>query len=74
MYKFSSSRFKTRSEIELTRSKEEAKSAENRAKEAESKVRFMEAKLGTSANREKRVRWALVGVEVAHFCSSVAGR
>ena len=39
IYKYSSSRFKTRSEQENRRSQDEAKTAENRWKEAQSKAR-----------------------------------
>ena len=54
MYKFSSSRFRTRSEAEVTRAKDEAKIADSRAREAESKARQLENKLGTGGSRDAR--------------------
>ncbi|KAK2166514.1 hypothetical protein LSH36_38g03000 [Paralvinella palmiformis] len=53
-YKYSSSRFKNRSENEAMKAKEESKMADNRAKEAESKARNLETKLGDGATKEQR--------------------
>lgn len=39
LYKYSSNRFRTRSENEAKKAKEEAKIADNRAREAESKAK-----------------------------------
>ena len=55
MYRYSSARFKTRSEKETKKSQEEAKMADNKAKEAESKYRNLENKHGSDGNKTQRV-------------------
>lgn len=58
MYRYSSARFKTRSEAETKKAQDEAKAADNRAKEAESKYRNLENKYGTDGNKTQRVSLA----------------
>ncbi|XP_071093835.1 ATPase MORC2-like [Haliotis cracherodii] len=53
-YKYSSNRFKARSEHEAKRAMDEATSAENKAREAESKSKNLENKLGSSISRDQR--------------------
>lgn len=55
IYKYASSRFKTRSEVEVKRARHEAGQAEDRAREAESKARDAEKKYGTNpTNKDNR--------------------
>ncbi|PVD32722.1 hypothetical protein C0Q70_08167 [Pomacea canaliculata] len=54
LYKYSSNRFKTRTENEAKRAHDEALAADNKAKEAESKARNLEAKYGSSLNKDQR--------------------
>ncbi|KAL5016011.1 hypothetical protein ScPMuIL_005600 [Solemya velum] len=54
LYKYSSNRFRTRSENEAKKAKEEAKIADNRAREAESKAKNLENKHGHTTAKEHR--------------------
>ncbi|XP_062600244.1 ATPase MORC2-like isoform X1 [Saccostrea cucullata] len=54
MYKYSSNRFKARSEIEHQKAKEEAKQAEAKSREAESKAKFLENKYGDTVTKAQR--------------------
>ncbi|XP_041348981.1 ATPase MORC2-like [Gigantopelta aegis] len=54
LYKYSSNRFKTRSENEAKRAQDEALQAENKAKEAESKAKNLENKYGSSMSKDHR--------------------
>ncbi|ESP04127.1 hypothetical protein LOTGIDRAFT_224130 [Lottia gigantea] len=53
-YKYSSSRFKTRSENVARAAVESAKSADHKAREAESKAKNLEKKVGSSVARDAR--------------------
>ncbi|XP_043924181.1 ATPase MORC2 [Protopterus annectens] len=55
MYKYSSSRFKTRAEQEVKKAEHMAKIAEEKAREAESKARALELRLGGDVSREARI-------------------
>uniref|UniRef100_H0XJK5 CW-type domain-containing protein n=1 Tax=Otolemur garnettii TaxID=30611 RepID=H0XJK5_OTOGA len=55
MYKFTSSRFKTRAEQEVQKAEQAARIAEEKAKEAESKARALELRLGGDLTRDSRV-------------------
>eukprot|EP00105_Crassostrea_gigas_P018546 XP_011436703.1 PREDICTED: MORC family CW-type zinc finger protein 2-like [Crassostrea gigas] len=54
LYKYSSNRFKARSEIEHQKAKEEAKQAEAKSREAESKAKFLENKYGDAVTKAQR--------------------
>ncbi|XP_075685502.1 ATPase MORC2 isoform X2 [Rhinoderma darwinii] len=54
MYKYTSSRFKTRAEQEVKKAEHMAKIAEEKAREAESKARALESRLGEDVSRESR--------------------
>ncbi|KAK2834791.1 hypothetical protein Q7C36_015492 [Tachysurus vachellii] len=54
MYKYTSTRFKTRAEQEVKKADHLAKLAEEKAKEAESKARALELKLGNDLSKEAR--------------------
>ncbi|XP_042562791.1 ATPase MORC2 [Clupea harengus] len=54
VYKYTSTRFKTRAEQEVKKADHLAKIAEEKAREAESKARAMETKLGNDLSREAR--------------------
>uniref|UniRef100_A0AAR2IY15 CW-type domain-containing protein n=1 Tax=Pygocentrus nattereri TaxID=42514 RepID=A0AAR2IY15_PYGNA len=56
MYKYTSTRFKTRAEQEVKKADHLAKLAEEKAREAESKARALELKLGDDLSKEARVR------------------
>uniref|UniRef100_A0A6Q2YAJ0 CW-type domain-containing protein n=1 Tax=Esox lucius TaxID=8010 RepID=A0A6Q2YAJ0_ESOLU len=56
VYKYTSTRFKTRAEQEVKKADHLAKIAEEKAREAESKSLALEAKLGDDLSRESRVR------------------
>lgn len=59
LYQYSSSRFKTRAELDVAKSKEDAKNADFRAKEAESKAKHIESKEGVvSKNQRAELRKA----------------
>uniref|UniRef100_A0A6Q2XPY8 CW-type domain-containing protein n=1 Tax=Esox lucius TaxID=8010 RepID=A0A6Q2XPY8_ESOLU len=55
VYKYTSTRFKTRAEQEVKKADHLAKIAEEKAREAESKSLALEAKLGDDLSRESRV-------------------
>ncbi|XP_075391246.1 ATPase MORC2 isoform X1 [Tenrec ecaudatus] len=55
MYKYTSSRFKTRAEQEVKKAEHVARIAEEKAREAESKARALELRLGGDLTRESRV-------------------
>ncbi|KAM9495444.1 ATPase MORC2 [Clarias gariepinus] len=55
MYKYTSTRFKTRAEQEVKKADHLAKLAEEKAREAESKARALELKLGNDLSKEARV-------------------
>lgn len=55
MYKYSSNRFRTRSEQEANRADEEAKMAADKAREAESKAKNLENKCSSSFNKDLRM-------------------
>ncbi|NWS68902.1 MORC2 protein, partial [Crotophaga sulcirostris] len=55
MYKYMSSRFKTRAEQEVKKAEHIARIAEEKAHEAESKARALELRLGGDLTRESRV-------------------
>ncbi|XP_062848910.1 ATPase MORC2 [Trichomycterus rosablanca] len=55
MYKYTSTRFKTRAEQEVKKADHLAKLAEEKAREAESKARALELKLGSDLSKEARV-------------------
>ncbi|XP_028680468.1 ATPase MORC2 isoform X2 [Erpetoichthys calabaricus] len=55
MYKYTSTRFKTRADQEVKKSDHMAKIAEEKAREAESKSRALELKLGGDLSRESRI-------------------
>ncbi|KAK3558776.1 hypothetical protein QTP86_028701 [Hemibagrus guttatus] len=54
MYKYTSTRFKTRAEQEVKKADHLAKLAEEKAREAESKARALELKLGSDLSKEAR--------------------
>ncbi|KAI5627120.1 MORC family CW-type zinc finger protein 2 isoform X1, partial [Silurus asotus] len=54
MYKYTSTRFKTRAEQEVKKADHLAKLAEEKAREAESKARALELKLGNDLSKEAR--------------------
>uniref|UniRef100_A0A4W4GWP1 CW-type domain-containing protein n=1 Tax=Electrophorus electricus TaxID=8005 RepID=A0A4W4GWP1_ELEEL len=54
MYKYTSTRFKTRAEQEVKKADHLAKLAEEKAREAESKARALELKLGDDLSKEAR--------------------
>jgi hypothetical protein len=54
LYRYTSARFKTRSEAEAKRAEEDAKIVENRAREAESKAKNLELKYGSTSDKEQR--------------------
>lgn len=54
MYKYTSTRFKTRAEQEVKKADHLAKLAEEKAKEAESKARALELKLGDDLSKDAR--------------------
>uniref|UniRef100_A0A673IAB6 MORC family CW-type zinc finger protein 2A-like n=1 Tax=Sinocyclocheilus rhinocerous TaxID=307959 RepID=A0A673IAB6_9TELE len=56
MYKYTSTRFKTRAEQEVKKADHLSKLAEEKAREAESKARAVELKLGDDLSKEARVR------------------
>ncbi|XP_073646397.1 ATPase MORC2 isoform X4 [Tursiops truncatus] len=55
MYKYTSSRFKTRAEQEVKKAEHVARIAEEKAREAESKARTLEVRLGGDLTRDSRV-------------------
>ncbi|XP_070255448.1 ATPase MORC2 isoform X2 [Myotis yumanensis] len=55
MYKYTSSRFKTRAEQEVKKAEHVARIAEDKAREAESKARALELRLGGDLTRDSRV-------------------
>ncbi|XP_039717801.1 ATPase MORC2 isoform X4 [Pteropus medius] len=55
MYKYTSSRFKTRAEQEVKKAEHVARIAEEKAREAESKARTLEIRLGGDLTRDTRV-------------------
>ncbi|XP_062942859.1 ATPase MORC2 isoform X2 [Cynocephalus volans] len=55
MYKYTSSRFKTRAEQEVKKAEHVARIAEDKAREAESKARTLEVRLGGDLTRDSRV-------------------
>lgn len=55
MYKYTSSRFKTRAEQEVKKAEHVARIAEEKAREAESKARTLELRLGGDLTRDSRV-------------------
>lgn len=55
MYKYTSSRFKTRAEQEVKKAEHVARIAEDKAREAESKARALELRLGGDVTRDSRV-------------------
>ncbi|KAM6156270.1 ATPase MORC2 [Rhynchocyon petersi] len=55
MYKYTSSRFKTRAEQEVKKAEHVARIAEDKAREAESKARTLELRLGGDLTRDSRV-------------------
>ncbi|XP_043736401.1 LOW QUALITY PROTEIN: ATPase MORC2-like [Cervus elaphus] len=55
MYKYTSSRFKTRTEQEVKKAEHVARIAEEKAREAESKARTLEVRLGGDLTRDSRV-------------------
>lgn len=55
MYKYTSSRFKTRAEQEVKKAEHVARIAEEKAREAESKARALELRLGGDLTRDSRV-------------------
>ncbi|XP_056009160.1 ATPase MORC2-like [Ostrea edulis] len=54
LFKYSSNRFKARSESEFQKAKEEAKQAESKSREAESKAKHLENKYGDSVTKAQR--------------------
>lgn len=58
VYRYSSARFKARSENEVKKAEEDSKSAENRAREAESKARNLELKTSTDKDQRAELRRA----------------
>lgn len=54
LYKYSSNRFKNRTENEAKRAQDEALAADNKAREAESKARNLETKFGASISKDQR--------------------
>uniref|UniRef100_A0A673IA60 MORC family CW-type zinc finger protein 2A-like n=1 Tax=Sinocyclocheilus rhinocerous TaxID=307959 RepID=A0A673IA60_9TELE len=64
MYKYTSTRFKTRAEQEVKKADHLSKLAEEKAREAESKARAVELKLGDDLSKEARlVQVCLIRVE-----------
>lgn len=55
MYKYTSSRFKTRAEQEVKKAEHVARIAEEKAREAESKARTLEVRMGGDLTRDSRV-------------------
>ncbi|XP_063082011.1 ATPase MORC2 isoform X2 [Cavia porcellus] len=55
MYKYTSSRFKTRAEQEVKKAEHVARIAEEKAREAETKARTLEVRLGGDLTRDSRV-------------------
>nr|KAF6403739.1 MORC family CW-type zinc finger 2 [Molossus molossus] len=55
MYKYTSSRFKTRAEQEVKKAEHVARIAEDKAREAESKARALELRIGGDLTRDSRV-------------------
>ncbi|KAK7088182.1 ATPase MORC2A-like [Littorina saxatilis] len=67
LYKYSSNRFKTRTENEAKRAQEEALAADNKAREAESKAKNLEVKFGSTLNKEQRVDLRKAQTTAAEF-------
>ncbi|XP_069135950.1 ATPase MORC2-like isoform X1 [Argopecten irradians] len=67
LYKYSSNRFKTRSENEVQRAKDEAKQAEHKVKELESKAKHLENKQSGSISKDQRTELRKAQSQAAEF-------
>ncbi|XP_076453430.1 ATPase MORC2-like [Babylonia areolata] len=67
LYKYSSNRFKTRTENEAKRAQEEALAADNKAREAESKAKNLETKFGSTLNKDQRIDLRKAQTTAAEF-------
>lgn len=67
LYKYSSNRFRTRTENEAKRAQDEALAADNKAREAESKARNLENKFGSSISKDQRTELRRVQTTAAEY-------